>query len=173
VYALKKWALNPTEAYVDLIFDEKNEGKERVLPLEKILSDEEVEKINGLLDKGQNEKADEEIKQVAKRIEPQVQQHKGKTYVGMISFNGEQLREDIEKVCGQIAETDSTFTWKVYPCWTPKYDWYLALFGTDKDKLWKRLVWLKNKAYIEKENVKTLILKDADTKMWVKERRST
>jgi hypothetical protein len=175
VYALKKWALQPNEAYVDLIFDEKNQGKEKVLPLEQILNgyEKEVENITALLDKGENEKADEKVRKLAKAIEPQVSLHKGKSYVGMISFNGEQLREDLEKVCGDIAAKDATFTWKVYPCWTPKWDWYLALFGTDNDKLWQRLVWLKNNAYVEKEGVKTLILKNADTRMWVKERKST
>jgi hypothetical protein len=175
VYALKKWALNPGEEYVDLIFDEKNEGKEKVLPLEHILEGykQEVKTITDMLEKGENEKADEELKKLSKNIEPQVQTHKGKNYVGMISFNGDELREDLEKVCAAIAEKDPTFTWKVYPSWQPEWEWYLALFGTDKDKLWQRLVWLKNNAYVEKEGVKVYVLKDAETRMWTKERKST
>lgn len=171
VYALKKWALNQNEKYVDLVFDEKNEGVERPLPLEEILKpqEKEVTNINDLLDRGENEKADEEIKKLAKEIEPQVGTYKGRQYVGCIAFKGDEVREPLEKVCTDIAEKDNTFTWKLYPAWMPEWDWFLALFDSDKDRLWKRLVWLKNKAKKDEK----LILKNLETRMWIKERTST
>lgn len=176
VYALKKWALNPTEAYVDLVFDEKNAGKECILPLDNILEGykKEVDEIMTLLDKGENEKADNKVRELAKKIEPDIAPYKSKTYVGLISFNDDHLREKLEIVCGNIANKDPTFTWKVYPSWAPEYEWYLALFGTDKDVLWKRLVWLKNNAKeIKEKGEGELLLKDVDTRMWVKERKAT
>jgi hypothetical protein len=172
VYALKKWALNPGEVYVDLCFDEKNQGKECVLPLEQILNDGykmEVENINEFLIRGENEKADQEVKELAQKIEPQIKPFKKASYVGCLTFKGEDLREDLEKICGNIAAKDSSFTWKVYPVWMPEWDWMLALFGDDKDVLWKRLVWFKNKACKDGQ----LILKNAETRMWIKERKST
>lgn len=170
-YALKKWALNGKEEYVDLVFDEKNEGLEVLVPLEDILKphEKEVKNINELLDQGKNEEADEEVKKLAKAIEPQIAEYKKPCFVGCIAFKGDQLREDLEKICTGIAQRDDTFSWKMYPQWMPEWDWLLALFGDNKDRLWKRLVWLKNKA---KKDGK-LLLKDAETRMWVKERTST
>ena len=170
-YALRKWALNPQEKYVDLVFNEKNEGLERPLPLEEILKPHEMEvkEINMLLDAGENEKADEQVKKLAKQIEPQISTYKGRQYVGCIAFKGEDIREPLEKVCANIAEKDSTFSWKLYPCWFPEFDWILAVFADGKDKAWKRITWLKNRA---KKDDK-LILKDADTRLFVKERTST
>jgi hypothetical protein len=172
VYALKKWALNPQEAYVDLVFDEKNKGKERILPLEDILNcyKKKVKEIMTLLDKGENEKADNKVRELAKKIEPSIKEYKGKSYVGIIAFNDDHLREQLETVCTDIADVDTTFTWKMYPSWVPEYEWFLALFGTDKDQLWKRLVWLKNNA---KDKDGKLLLKDVDTRMWTKERKAT
>jgi len=171
VYALKKWALNPKEKYVDLVFDEKNDGLERPLPLEDILKphEKEVENINELLDKGENDKADEEVKKLAKEIEPEISKYKRKQYIGCIAFKTDEIREALEKVCGDIAERDKTFSWKMYPAWWPGWDWILATFSDDKDKAWKRITWLKNRA--EKDG--KLILKDADTRLFVKERTST
>jgi hypothetical protein len=177
VYALKKWALNPAEQYVDLVFDEKNEGKERVLPLEQILTQnhsKEVKKINDLLNMGENGAADQQVKALAKKIEPEIKPYKKPSYVGCLTFKGDDLREDLEKCCTAIADKDQSFRWKVYPVWMPEWEWMLALFADDKDLLWKRLVWLKNNAYKTLEgDEKVLLLKDADTRMWIKERKST
>jgi len=171
VYALKKWALNKKEEYVDLVFDEKNEGIERHLPLDEILKprEKEVKTINELLDKGENEKADEAIKKLAKAVEPQVTGYKRPCFVGCIAFKGDDIREPLEKICTGIAEKDSTFSWKLYPCWFPEFDWILAVFADDKQRAWKRITWLKNRA----KQDDTLILKDADTRLFVKERTST
>jgi hypothetical protein len=171
-YAWKKYALNPREEYVDLIFDEKNDGKEKVVPLEDILKphEREVETINELLDKGENDEADGEVKKLAKEIEPEISKYKRKQYVGCIAFKTDEIRESVEKVCGDIAERDSTFSWKMYPLWWPGWNWILAIFTDDKDKAWKRITWLKNRACSKDGK---LILKDADTRLFVKERTST
>jgi len=170
-YALRKWALNPQEKYVDLVFDEKNDGVERALPLEEILKPhkEEVETINNLLDQGKNEEADQKVKEVAKKIEPQIARYKRNQFVGCIAFKSDEIREPLEKVCTDIAEKDRTFTWKVYPCWFPEFDWILAVFTDDKAVAWKRITWLKNRARQDGK----LILKDAETRLFVKERTST
>lgn len=171
-YALRKWALNPEEKHVDLVFDEKNEGLERPLPLEEMLKphQEEVKEINTLLDKGDNEMADLHVQKLAKNITPEISKYKRKQYVGCIAFKTDEIREPLEKVCGDIAEHDKTFTWKVYPCWFPDFDWILAVFTDDKALAWKRVTWLKNRA---RDKDKKLILKDADTRLFVKERTST
>ena len=70
-------------------------------------------------------------------------------------------------------EKDSTFSWKLYPCWFPEFDWILAVFTDDEKKAWKKIVWLKNNAYIEREGERVKILKDADTRLFVKERKAT
>lgn len=164
-YALKKWALNKNEEYVDLVFDEKNKGKERPVPLEDILKphEKEVETINDLLEKGENEKADEEVKKLAKEIEPQLSSYKRPQYVGCIAFNGNDVREKLEKVCADIAAKDTTFTYRYYPCFFPEHEWIVAIIDTDKDRLWKRLTWLKNKT----------ALKNLKTPLWIKDRIAT
>jgi hypothetical protein len=169
-YALKKWALGEKD-YVDLVFDEKNDRKETLIPLEDILKphEKEVENINKLLEKGENEKADEEVKKLAKEIEPQIAKYKRTCFVGCLAFKGDQLREDLEKICTDIMQRDNTWSWKCYPCWFPDFDWIIAVFTDDRQKAWKKITWLKNRA---KKDDK-LILKDAETRLFVKERTST
>lgn len=175
-YALKKWALNPKEEYIDLIFDEKNVektkgGKEKPIDMEAILKPykNEIEKINEHIKKGETEKAEEIVQKVAKQIEPQLAKHKRKQYVGCIAFRGDDTREALEKICIDIMEKDETFSWRIYPCWWPNFDWILAVFTDNKDKAWKRITWLKNKAKINNKP----ILKNAETRLFVKERIST
>ena len=166
VYALKKWALNPTEAYVDLIFDEKAGGKETLLPLEQILKENFADKINeisGLLENGENDLADEEVRVLADELKPKIEPFKKTQWVGCISFDGDDVREKLEKVCCDIVEKDKTFKWKVYSSFYPDHEWVLVLFDTEKDQLWKRLTWLKNKT----------VLKDLNTPLWVKQRIAT
>jgi hypothetical protein len=166
VYALKKWALNQNEEYVDLCFDEKEKGKETAVPLEEILNRDyrkEAEKISNLINNGDNDAADKEVKNLAKEIKPKIEPFKKPQWVGCIGFNGDNLRQAIEKVCTDITEKDQTFKYKVYSSFYPEHEWVLVLFDTDKDQLWKRLTWLKNKT----------VLKDQNTPLWVKQRIAT
>ncbi len=110
------------------------------------------------------EEADSLINQLAKKLTPHLNKIRGPMYVGCISFHGDLLRERLEKVCTDISVKDMGFKWRMYPCFFPEFDWVLSLFGHDKDALWKKLVWLKNKVDL---------LKDADTRLWVKERIAT
>jgi hypothetical protein len=174
-YALKKWALNPREEYVDLVFDEKNDGKEKRIDMDAILKPykREVQKISELVQKGETEKAEELVQKVAKAIEPELDKHKHKQYVGCIAFKTDELHDQLEEICKKIMEKDKTFSWKLYPCWFPEFDWILAIFGTDKDTLWKKLVWFKNRAYVKKDDKIIRILKDVDTRLFIKERKAT
>lgn len=174
-YALKKWAMNPQEEYIDLVFDEKNDRKEKLVDLEAMLKPykTEVEKINGLVQNGETDKADEVLQKVAKAIEPELDKHKHKQYVGCVAFKTDELRDQLEEICKKIMEKDKTFSWKLYPCWFPEFDWILAVFTDDHKKAWKKIVWLKNNAYIEKEDKRIKILKNADTRLFVKERTAT
>lgn len=169
-YALKKWALNPKEEYIDLIFDEKNVdkskgGREKPIDMEAILKPHkaDIDKINEHIKNGETDKAEELVQKVAKQIEPELTKHKKKQWVCCIIFRGDDLRDKLEEICVDIATKDSSFSWRMYPWWAPDFDWCLALFTDDKDRGWKRLVWLKNKTP----------LKDVDTRMWCKERTST
>jgi len=164
-YALKKWALNPEEAYVDLCFNEKNYGRERILNMSMILQpfNAQIQQTRRLLQNGETEKAEKIVHAVAKQIDPAVQGRRGKQFVGCISFNGDALREHLEKVCGDIAAKDLTFKWRIYPCFFPEFDWMLVLFTNDKDVAWRRISWLKNRTD----------LKTTDTRLWVKERIAT
>ena len=170
-YALKKFALNPDEAYIDLVFDEKCGGKEKLIDLEAMLNPykKEVQQINEYVRNGETDKAEEVLQKVAKAIEPELSKHKRRQYVGCVAFNGDELLEQLEEICKKIMEKDKTFSWKCYPCWFPEFSWILAVF-TDSEKLaWKRITWFKNRA---KKGDK-LILKDAETRLFVKERTST
>lgn len=164
-YALKKWALNPQEEYIDLVFDEKNDGKEKCIDLEAMLKpyEKEVEEINKLVKEGKTEEAELIVQTVAKKIEPELSKYKKRQWVCCIIFRGDGLRDKLEEICGDIAAKDSTWSYRMYPWWAPEFDWCLALFTDDKDKGWKRLVWLKNKTP----------LKDTETRMWCKEKTST
>jgi len=175
VYALKKWALNPQEEYIDLVFDEKNNGKENRIDLEAILQpySEDVQQINEFVQNGEAQKAEPILLKLAKTIEPELDKHKRKQYVGCVAFKTDELHDQLEEICKKIMEKDKTFSWKLYPCWFPEFDWILAIFTDDKDKAWEKIVWLKNNAYIEKERERIKILKDADTRLFVKERMAT
>jgi hypothetical protein len=174
-YALKKWALNPQERYIDLVFDEKNDGREKHINMEAILNPykKEVEQIHRHIQNGETAKAEELVQQVAKAIEPELAKHKRKQYIGCIAFKTDELREQLEEICTKIMEKDKTFSWRMYPCWFPEFDWILATFSDDKARAWKRITWLKNKAYVEKDHELVPILKDADTRLFVKERIAT
>ena len=174
-YALKKWAMNPQEEYIDLVFDEKNEGKEKSIDLDAILQpySADVQQITELVQNGEAEKGDSILLKLAKKIEPELDKHKHKQYVGCIAFKTDELRDQLEEICKKIMEKDSAFSWKVYPCWFPEFDWILAVFTDDEKKAWKKIVWLKNNAYIEKDRERIKILKDADTRLFVKERTAT
>lgn len=165
-YALKKFFLNPNEKYIDLIFDEKDNGKEKRIDLEGMLEPYkgEVEKIGEFLQNGEAEKASEVVKEVADKIKPQLEPHKRKQYVGCIAFNGDDLREKLEKICGDIVAKDASFKWRMYPCWWPTHDWILGIFTGDKNLAWRRITWLKNKTDLKKHE---------DVVLWVKERIST
>jgi len=170
-YALKKWALNPQEAYIDLVFNDKNDGKEKRIDMEAILNPyrKEVQKIEELVQNGETDKGEELVQRIAKAIEPELDKHKRKQFVGCIAFKTDELREQLEEICMKIMEKDNSFRYKCYPAWWPGWDWILAIFGDDKNKLWKKLVWFKNRA---KKGDK-LILKDAETRLFVKERKAT
>jgi len=174
-YLLKKFALNPQEKHLDLMFNEKNDGKEKRIDMEAILNPytREVQKIEELVQKGETEKAEELVQKVAKAIEPELDKHKHKQYVGCIAFKTDELHDQLEEICKKIMEKDKTFSWKLYPCWFPEFDWILAIFGTDKDTLWKKLVWFKNRAYVKKDDKIIRILKDVDTRLFIKERKAT
>lgn len=170
-YALKKWALNPREKYIDLIFDEKRGSKETPLDLEGILRPykAEVNQINEAVHRGDTDRAEEITQKLAKDIEPQIQPFKRRQYVGCIAFKGDDRREQLEKICGDIMQRDPTFKWRIYPCWFPEFDWILGVFSDDKAQAWKRITWLKNRAKVDNK----LILKDAETRLFVKERIAT
>ena len=171
-YAIRKWYLTQgKEEHLDLMFNEKEGKEETPVPFTQILSKyaPEVNQITINIKGGKNELADQQIKDLAKKISPELDKYHKKSFVGCLSFNGDDLRLALEEVSAKIAEKDSSFKYRYYPMWVPEWSWMLALFGDDKDVLWKRLVWLKNKA--EKDG--KLLLKDAETRMWVKERRST
>jgi len=171
MYALKKWALNPEEAYVDLCFDEKNDGLERMINMQDILQpfQGQIRQVLQFLQSGKSEKAESIVHKVANSIDPAIQSGKRKQFVGCIAFKGDQLREWLEEICIKISAKDATFKWRVYPCFFPEFDWMLCIF-TDSEKLaWERITWLKNKACRDEK----LILKDADTRLWVKERIAT
>lgn len=177
-YALKKWALNPDERYIDLCFDEKNDRKETPIDMETILVPytEEVNKITAFIRNGEPEKAEEPVHELAKKIEPEISKHKKKQYVGCIAFSKDELREQLETICTDIMAKDATFSWRLYPCWFPDFDWILATFADSEQKAWKRITWLKNRARVKDETSSTgwkYILKDADTRLFVKERIAT
>jgi hypothetical protein len=172
-YALKKWALNPKEKYIDLVFDEKCDGKEKPINMEAILKPykADIDKIYTHIKNAETDKAEELVQKVAKQIEPELDKHKKKQYVGCIAFKGDEKREALEEICAKIMEKDKTFSWRMYPCWFPEFDWILAVFTDDKNKAWRRIVWLKNKARLEPGGKE--ILKDAETRLFVKERIAT
>lgn len=171
VYTLKKFFLHPKETALDLMFSEKDGGKERHVDLAGMLEPykREVAKIEKFLRNDNSEKADSLVKEVADKIKPQLEKYKRKQYVGCIAFNGDDLREKLEEICLNIMERDRTFSWRCYPCWFPEFDFIIAVFTDDKKLAWRRIVWLKNRA---RHNDK-LILKDADTRLFVKERIAT
>jgi len=181
-FALKKWALNPAERYVDLVFDEKLGRKEVSLDLDGILSKyvREVAEIMNKIRIGESDKAEELAKGLADRIDPEIKAQKKPTWVGCIAYNGDDKREYLEEVCRKIMERDLDFKWRMYPCFFPEFDWMLCVFADDKDAAWKKIVWIKNNAYVvdrgEEIGEKKYILRDLpreEIRLWVKERRAT
>jgi len=175
-YALRKMYLNPEEAHLDLMFNEK-EGKEEVhVPFREILDKfaAQVNAITWMLKSGENDLADTQIKDLAKKISPELDKYHKKSFVGCITFNGTDLKDDLEKVMLEIAAKDPSFRYRFYPVWWPEFEWMIAVFTDDKDKAWRKITWIKNKAYkTDAEGKQVYLLKDADTRLFVKERKST
>jgi hypothetical protein len=118
--------------------------------------------------------ADTQIKELAKKISPELDKYHKKSFVGCITFNGVELKDDLEKVMLEIAAKDPSFRYRFYPVWWPEFEWLIAIFTDDKDKAWKKITWIKNNIYkTDDAGNKTLLLKDADTRLFVKERKST
>jgi hypothetical protein len=176
-YALRKMYLNPGEAHLDLMFNEKEGKQETHVPFREILGKFEVRvnEIEMMLRDGENDLADKQIKDLAEKIAPELDKYHKKSWVGCITFNGVELKDDLEKVMLEIAAVDSSFRYRFYPVWWPEFEWMIAVFTDDKDLAWRKITWLKNNVYkIDSENGNTImLLKDADTRLFVKERKST
>jgi hypothetical protein len=175
-FALRKWYLSKgTEEHLDLMFTEK-EGKSEVsVPFREILLGyaDEVLLIKELLDMGECEEADKKIKELAKKIEPDLKPYHKKSYVGCIAFNGTELKDDIDKVMIEIAAKDPALRWRMYPVWWPEFEWLIAVFTDDKDAAWKKITWIKNKLFKRDGDKEVYLLKDVNTSMFVKERQAT
>jgi hypothetical protein len=176
-YALRKLYLNPYEAHLDIMFNEKEGKCETPVPFALILSKyaPDCNQIAINIKEGKYELADKQIKDLAEKIAPELDKYHKKSWVGCVTFNGVELKDDLEKVMLEIAAKDPTFRYRFYPVWWPEFEWMIAVFTDDKDLAWKRIIWLKNNAYkIDSENGNTImLLKDADTRLFVKERKST
>ena len=169
-YALKKWVLNPDERYVDLCFDEKVGGKEKPINLDSMIGDDKLNEMMKLYSQNRIEELEKLVLETSKEVEKELSKIKKPIYIGCIAFNGDDTLMKLEEVCKQIADKDPTFKWRTYPCFMPEWDWMLVVQSDSKEQAWKRIVWLKNNAYDEN---KKLILKDIDTRLWVKQRRAT
>lgn len=95
-------------------------------------------------------------------------------YRGYMLFNGEAVKDALNKICVDITEKDPTFKSHIRKAVNVKsFEYVLILYGTDKNQLWKRLTWIKNKAIAEvDEEGKPIkfLLKDQNTPMWVREK---
>jgi hypothetical protein len=176
-YALRKMYLSGgKEEHLDLMFNEKEGRKEVYVPFALILSKftQEVNQIAINLKEGEYELADQNIKDLAKKISPELDVYHKKNFVGCITFNGSDLKDDIEKVMLDIAAKDPSFKYRMYPVWWPEFEWMIAVFTDDKDLAWKKISWIKNKVYkTDQEGNKDYLLKTTDTRLFVKERKST
>jgi hypothetical protein len=213
-YALRKLYLNPSEAHLDLMFNEKEGKCETPVPFAQILSKyaPDCNQILNNIREGKNDMADNQIKDLAKKISPELDKYHKKSFVGCITFNGVELKDDLEKVMLEIAAKDPTFRYRFYPVWWPEFEWMIAVFTDDKDLAWRKITWLKNNAYktekivecpyailkddeglippctygsfegekcekcpdnLQEEDSHVYLLKDTDTRLFVKERKST
>jgi hypothetical protein len=175
-YALRKLYLNPSEAHLDLMFNEKEGKSETFVPMAEILAKFTVEcnEIAINIKEGKNDMADNQIKDLAKKISPELDKYHKKSFVGCITFNGVELKDDLEKVMLEIAAKDPSFRYRFYPVWWPEFEWMIAVFTDDKDKAWEKITWIKNKIYKTLEDSSHIyLLRDIDTRLFVKERKST
>jgi hypothetical protein len=175
-FALRKWYLsNGKEEHLDLMFNEKEGKAEVYVPFREILAHyaDDVKVIEELLDMGDNEEADKKIKELAKKVEPELKPYHKSSFVGCIAFNGTELKDDVEKVMIEIAAKDDSLRWRLYPVWWPEFEWLIAVFTDDKDVAWKKITWLKNKLYKRVDDKEVYLLKDVQTSLFVKERQAT
>ena len=82
------------------------------------------------------------------------------SWIGCIPILNDELKNEIEKVCRDINARDPSFRFRIHTSFISDYPYLLVIYGDDKDQVWRRLVWLKNKT----------VLKEYDTPMWVKPR---
>ena len=214
-YAFRKYYLTQgKEEHLDLMFNEKEGKQETPVPFALILSKyaPDCNQIAINIKGGKYELADTQIKELAKKISPELDKYHKKSFVGCITFNGVELKDDLEKVMLEIAAKDPTFRYRFYPVWWPEFEWMIAVFTDDKDLAWKKITWIKNNAYktgkivecpyatlkddeglippctygsfegekcekcpdnLQEEDSYVYLLKDADTRLFVKERKST
>jgi len=167
VYAIRKLALSEgEEEFVDLCFDWKEEGYEIEINIEAILEPyrEEVEKALELLREGKFISADEIIRELAEKVKDQLE-IKQDMYVGCIAFNGDDVLEEVRRVCEDIVVRDETFKYHIYPSYFPEWEYVLAIFDNNKDRCWRKITWFVNKVPILRERRER-----GEIRFWVKER---
>jgi len=175
-YLIRKMVQNPEENHLDLMFTEKQGKAETPVPLREILAkyEKEVSEINQNLDREDHEAADKQVRELAKKIEPDLDKYHKGNFVGCIAFNGADLKENVVKVLMDIADKHPEFKWRLYPVWFPEYEYLVAIFSDSKDNAWKKLVWVKQNLYkTDEKGAKVFLLKEANTRMFVKERKNT
>ena len=82
------------------------------------------------------------------------------SWVGCIPILNEELKNEIEKICRDISEKDPSFRYRIHVSYISDYPYLLAIYDNDKNQLWRRMTWLKNKT----------VLKEYNTPMWVRPR---
>jgi len=91
-------------------------------------------------------------------------------WIGCIPFNGDYVKEGLAKVCKDISAKDKSFRYRIYKSVFSDFQYVLTVYDSDKNHLWERLTWLKNKAYRIVNEKKEYLLRDQETPMWVREK---
>lgn len=150
ILSLRKLYMNNNMPYFDLIFNKKG-GKETIkINLEKILSDykEDVDYIKERW--GTNEALDR-IRELSKKIEKYIPVKS--VWTTCIKFEGEELKEKIEKVCEDIYLKDESFKYRIFPDYQTKSGYQLVIFSPNMDIAHKRGLLFVKKYFKEVEGL--------------------
>lgn len=144
LFSLKRYGMGGKNAY-NIMFRYKNSGMEKPLDIDGILRGygaEVGEIMEGI--KNKEPEVDEEVRKLAEQIDESESIRPIRTWITCFALSREQ-GEVAKKTCGDIAEKDSSFRWRLHKSFYPNHDCVLVIYSPDKDTAHKRGTWFNKK----------------------------
>jgi hypothetical protein len=142
---MRKYFLNHSEKFKDLIFDIKSGEKVQVFDMAALLEPFK-EDIDFIMKNWGSQEVSERIEKIANSIRDKIPIVK-EVFMTIFAFRSEGLREKILRVCEDTNLRDESFTYRVYESYMPDSDYLFTIFSTSKDQSFMRGQWFLKKVF--------------------------